>query len=172
MPTLWAGVIRNVLFLVKRRKLTLRIFLNQIGMTLTRPSRRQNERAPEFLTRSPASLRPLVHDRPRFGWLTGDDVELQRELVTSFLEQAPRIARELAGPLPPERLREVLHLLKGSCLCIAAERLSREVAAAEHMQSVSPAGLDGALLLATVKTTLAETIAQLQDFLAGLPSHG
>ncbi len=104
-----------------------------------------------------------------FADLTFGEPDLQRELVEAFLTQAPGIADDLAALRDPGKLREVLHLLKGSCQVVAADRLL-DITARAEMAHARPAGNDErSALVADVRTALSLTQAQLRALLASLP---
>lgn len=100
--------------------------------------------------------------------LTFGEQDLQRELVVAFLDQAPGIAADLERLREPAQLREALHLLKGSCHVVAADRLLEVVTRAE-LAHAQPAPADArAALVVDVQGVLAQTLAQLEALLARL----
>lgn len=64
---------------------------------------------------------------------TGGDGHLQRDLLTLFVKQSAAIARRLDEPhLSVQKLRDELHLLKGSARAIGAGAVAGAAEAAEQ----------------------------------------
>jgi hypothetical protein len=88
-----------------------------------------------------------------FDELAFQDTGLQRDLLQAFLAQAPGAARDLEVLQDAAALREVLHLLKGSSQCIAADRLHALLQQAEPaFAAPAPADLRQDLLLRCVRS--------------------
>ena len=115
-------------------------------------------------------------DRNHLAQQTGQDIKLQRDVLTLFVAQLQDLCRVLAGDLRAMRdvddrpdLALLFHRVRGAAEAVGATAVAAALASAEQQVDRHGAWRDGTHRLRTV---LDKTVQDVRDLIAALPKGG